>query len=224
VSSSAQADTSQPINWRPLGEALVEDGLISADQLEETLSEQAETSQRLGEILVARGLVSPPDLRRALVDQLERELERERPAEPAPVAAPEMPAASEPAAPVPAPVPPLPEAASTQTTDEDDPRILVRQVTAREAELLEKLEALEARLVALEGTLAEERTAHRRTSEELERGRREAGRHAAEVRSSLARIQSELSSVDAAMAWFEYWSKGAQSSPCTTSGEQPPQP
>ncbi len=65
------------INWRPLGELFVEQGLISDDELEEALTEQRETQARLGQILVSRGLVSGPELTRVLVDQLGRSLEKD---------------------------------------------------------------------------------------------------------------------------------------------------
>jgi hypothetical protein len=65
------------INWRPLGELFVEQGLISEEELEGALVAQGETHGRLGEILVSRGLVSERELTRVLVDQLGRELEQD---------------------------------------------------------------------------------------------------------------------------------------------------
>jgi len=55
--------------WRPLGEILVERGLISELELHDALREQQHQGGRLGEILFARGLVSAIDLRDALADQ-----------------------------------------------------------------------------------------------------------------------------------------------------------
>jgi hypothetical protein len=55
--------------WRPLGQLLVEAGLVRADELEDALAEQRFNGRRLGEILVARGAVSGPELTRALVEQ-----------------------------------------------------------------------------------------------------------------------------------------------------------
>jgi len=55
--------------WRPLGEILVERGLISELELHDALREQQHEGGRLGEILFARGLVSAIDLRDALADQ-----------------------------------------------------------------------------------------------------------------------------------------------------------
>ena len=43
--------------WRPLGELLVERELLSPEQLEQALVEQAHSGRRLGEIIVAAGLV-----------------------------------------------------------------------------------------------------------------------------------------------------------------------
>lgn len=187
---------SASINWRPLGELFVETGLISADELEEALAEQDETGGRLGEILLSQGLVSPPELTRTLADQLGRELDRERPNGLSADAAPA----------------------------DDDPSLLLRRVdelrdrltrefAAREAELVEKMSALENRLATFEETLADERAAHRRTQEELERGRSEAGQQAAELRSCLGRIRGELANIDAGMAWFEYWASSAPRRP-----------
>ena len=55
--------------WRPLGEILVERGLISELELHDALREQQHEGGRLGEILFARGLVPAIDLRDALADQ-----------------------------------------------------------------------------------------------------------------------------------------------------------
>jgi chromosome segregation ATPase len=63
--------------WRPIGELFVEKGLISADDLEQALAEQAATGLRLGEILVNRKLISSPDLTQALMEQLGREVAKE---------------------------------------------------------------------------------------------------------------------------------------------------
>jgi len=55
--------------WRPLGEVLVERGLVSDLELHDALREQQHEGGRLGEILFARGLVSAIDLRDALAEQ-----------------------------------------------------------------------------------------------------------------------------------------------------------
>ncbi len=57
------------IRWRPLGRLLVEQGLLSEDELEHALEEQASTGRRLGETLVDLGFVSHVALLRALADQ-----------------------------------------------------------------------------------------------------------------------------------------------------------
>ena len=55
--------------WRPLGEILLQRGLISELELHDALREQQHEGGRLGEILFARGLVSAVDLRDALAEQ-----------------------------------------------------------------------------------------------------------------------------------------------------------
>jgi chromosome segregation ATPase len=65
------------IPWRPIGELFVEKNLITKEQLEEALAEQAATGRRLGEILVERNLISSPELTQALMEQLGREVAKE---------------------------------------------------------------------------------------------------------------------------------------------------
>ena len=57
------------IPWRPLGRLLVEQGLLSEDELERALEEQASTGRRLGETLVDLGFVSHAALSHALTEQ-----------------------------------------------------------------------------------------------------------------------------------------------------------
>jgi hypothetical protein len=45
------------ISWKPLGELLVERGLLTTEQPDDALEEQAATGERLGAILVARKAV-----------------------------------------------------------------------------------------------------------------------------------------------------------------------
>jgi len=59
---------------RRIGELLVGNGLITEQELEGALAQQASTDERLGEILVARRLVSSTDLTNVLMEQLGREL------------------------------------------------------------------------------------------------------------------------------------------------------
>jgi hypothetical protein len=64
--------------WRPLGELLLEKGLVTPDELELALAEQADTGRLLGAILVDRGYVSGPALAVALAEQYGVELSTER--------------------------------------------------------------------------------------------------------------------------------------------------
>jgi hypothetical protein len=64
--------------WRPLGELLVEKHLLTEDELELALTEQAESGRLLGAILVERGYVSGPALAIALAEQYGVELHTER--------------------------------------------------------------------------------------------------------------------------------------------------
>jgi hypothetical protein len=65
-------------SWRPLGELLLAKELITKDELDRALSEQADTGRLLGAILVERGFVSGPALAIALADQHGVELNQER--------------------------------------------------------------------------------------------------------------------------------------------------
>src|SRR3954452_14795946 len=68
--------------WRPLGELLVQKGLLTGDELELALTEQAESDRLLGAILVERGYVSGPALAVALAEQYGVELPPERDLDP----------------------------------------------------------------------------------------------------------------------------------------------
>ena len=63
--------------WRPLGEMLVEKGLLTKEELEHALAVQEETGRLLGAILVERGYVSGPALAVALAEQYGVELRTE---------------------------------------------------------------------------------------------------------------------------------------------------
>ncbi len=65
------------IPWRPLGRLLVEQGLLTADELEHALAEQERSGRRLGETLVDCGFVSGPELSNALAAQYGIELTAE---------------------------------------------------------------------------------------------------------------------------------------------------
>jgi hypothetical protein len=56
--------------WLPLGELLVERGLLSQRQLELALAEQKRTGRRLGEVLAAYGFVSQQALASTLLEQV----------------------------------------------------------------------------------------------------------------------------------------------------------
>jgi hypothetical protein len=55
--------------WRPLGKVLLDQGVLTEDQLGEALARQEESRGRLGEILVSGGLVSGAQLAGALAEQ-----------------------------------------------------------------------------------------------------------------------------------------------------------
>jgi hypothetical protein len=61
--------------WRPLGELLVEKGLLRAEELDQALLEQRHSGRLLGEILVARRLISGEQLTCVLAEQYGVQLE-----------------------------------------------------------------------------------------------------------------------------------------------------
>ena len=65
------------IAWRPLGRLLVEQGLLTDDELERALALQQATGKRLGEAIVELRFVSGPDLASALATQYGIELTTE---------------------------------------------------------------------------------------------------------------------------------------------------
>lgn len=71
--------------WRPLGELLVERGLIDAYDLEALLFEQRLTGSLLGELLVSKRIVSPIEMATVIAEQHGVHLDPEhRPSPPAP--------------------------------------------------------------------------------------------------------------------------------------------
>jgi hypothetical protein len=66
-----------PTPWRPLGRLLVEQGLLTEEELERALEQQSATGKRLGETIVELGFVSHPALSRALAEQYGIELKAE---------------------------------------------------------------------------------------------------------------------------------------------------
>jgi len=74
--------------WRQLGELLVAEELLTEDELEQALSEQAASGRLLGQIIVANGYLSAFSLARVLSEQHGVQLSpREGAPAPAPVAA-----------------------------------------------------------------------------------------------------------------------------------------
>ena len=67
-----------PIQWRPLGQMLVERGLLTSDELEEVLRVQHQSGKPLGQIIVDRGLISAPTLAVTLAEQCGVELETDK--------------------------------------------------------------------------------------------------------------------------------------------------
>ena len=55
--------------WRQLGELLVAEGLLTEDELEQALAEQAKSGRLLGQIIVANGYLSAFSLARVLSEQ-----------------------------------------------------------------------------------------------------------------------------------------------------------
>jgi hypothetical protein len=66
------------IPWRPLGQLLVEQGILTSSELEQALAKQQETDKRLGETIVDLGFVSGPELSNALAAQYGIELMTEK--------------------------------------------------------------------------------------------------------------------------------------------------
>ena len=55
--------------WRPIGEVLVDAGVITRAELDEALAEQRTTGKRLGEVLIESGRISWLALAQAIGDQ-----------------------------------------------------------------------------------------------------------------------------------------------------------
>jgi hypothetical protein len=106
--------------WLPLGELLVDRGLLSARQLELALAEQRRTGRRLGEVLVGLGFVSEQALAAMLLEQVGLSAQVAEVDEPVPEPAPE----------------PVPE-------PEPTPTLLRIEDLPRREEPVERVEALE---------------------------------------------------------------------------------
>ena len=59
-----------PSRKAPIGETLVQEGVLSAEQLERALAEQRTSGRMLGEMLVEQGVINPPVLVRVLASKL----------------------------------------------------------------------------------------------------------------------------------------------------------
>jgi peptidoglycan hydrolase CwlO-like protein len=171
------------IAWRPLGRLLVEQGLLTDDELERALVLQQATGKRLGETIVELGFVSGPDLASALATQygieltmetgfgtglraqIQRRHENDRGM-------------------------PGPPALSVVETPTDEPEDYSRAVVGDEAEvegaaealLLRQLEEQWARLAAAEEALAESEREIAALTRERDRRRKQAVRLIGRVR------------------------------------------
>jgi hypothetical protein len=67
--SDPLTDADHDAYWRPLGQLLVERGLLTSEELEAALDEQERTGGRLGEILLRNGLLSRLALLSSLNEQ-----------------------------------------------------------------------------------------------------------------------------------------------------------
>ena len=54
----------------PIGQILLDEGILTKEKLDQALAEQRHTGQYLGELLVARGFVSTEQLVKALAKRL----------------------------------------------------------------------------------------------------------------------------------------------------------
>jgi hypothetical protein len=85
-------------SWRPLGELLVETGVLTPTELETALAEQRRTGRLVGEILVESGYISAFTLGRALASQHGVELQTAGSVEPGAAATTRSPANTQPTA------------------------------------------------------------------------------------------------------------------------------
>jgi hypothetical protein len=70
ASPDAKKVSAASVLWLPLGELLVERGLLSKAQLDLALAERQRTGLRLGEVLVSLGYVSEAALASTLLEQI----------------------------------------------------------------------------------------------------------------------------------------------------------
>jgi hypothetical protein len=77
-SADSESVEAAHVTWRPLGRLLVDQGMLTAAELEHALARQQETGKRLGETIVECGFVSGPELASALAAQYGIELTTEQ--------------------------------------------------------------------------------------------------------------------------------------------------
>jgi chromosome segregation ATPase len=129
---------------RPIGEIFVEQGFVTAEELERALVTQRETGQRLGEALVAQGSITRLELASALADQWAG-LQKLRPPQPQDGQnGAESPPVEPPAAP-PAPVADGPDLAS-RVNELASTVQAIGDVEAARSSLAERIEELELRV------------------------------------------------------------------------------
>jgi chromosome segregation ATPase len=169
------------IPWRPLGRLLVDQGLLTDDELELALAKQEQTGKRLGETIVECGFVSRPDLSNALASQygidlqtesgfgtgLRSQIQRRHESERGRVFRPTLVAVAD-----------LTEAAAVEEQEPAD----VEPDEEREAALLAQLEEQWAKLAAAEAKLADREL-------EFSNVERDHGRRRAQVARFVGRVR-----------------------------------
>jgi hypothetical protein len=193
--------------WRRLGGLLVDDGLISREELDEALAEQRESGERLGEILVRHGLVSGPELTIALAKQLGTDVTREesfgsglwtaiKGRHPRTKEREAGPAAEQNTGPAPSsapragPAPPRPEAAHSAEDPDSGGR------------LRDQIESLRARLVASEQEREEAVRAQAETERQLVERRAEVEELKTRLSTAEIHLDEQKDAHTAALRWF----------------------
>ena len=178
------------IPWRPLGRILVEQGLLTSEELETALEQQERTGKRLGETIVECGFVSGPELSSALASQygielttetgfgtgLRGQIQRRHETERRGVR--------------PTLVESLPPDDEFELETEPQPEEL--EPASPEASLLTQLEEQWARLAAAEALLAEQRHELALLAAQRDRRHEQAARFARRARSRPAETEAEV--------------------------------
>jgi hypothetical protein len=180
---------------RPLGQVLVDQGLITAEQLEQALVVQGETDKQLGEVLVLLGFISPGVVANGLAEQhggpLKTEYgisagfggERPEPPRPEP----------EPHSEAPDVLAPWRAAVEQRDAAIEQLRVALDERTAQVAALSEQLAESAQRLAGLEEQLA----GRERLAEEL---RAALGEREEQLGAALARAEESAAAVRAGVA------------------------